>query len=439
MAYKKALVFLVLFMKSITVFGMEKGNINETVPLLAKDPSSFLNQPGELTFRTCLALEKIQDVMALQSTCKTVYSSCELRTFTQFVSQLRAFQKQARAAPSFFNEDQQAHVSQLVEKIIEAKQLMHIIFQKAKVYERDGNVPSWAKLYHNLQSQHLAFECDLKKPSHPFYSQILSLNDHNLIFFPSEKKRINDVIIEFGANPLHEVIPFWKRVVHTIGRNRKTVILGTIALGTICIVGTYYLMQHPPFDSQSFIAAYDSTQTGQVYRKYSYGGWDLPYSIIHLKGCMPKGNDFWWADNGRETCEGASDYYMYQDPYSRSGVLRMVCNKTALDAATFLNERCGFNIDFWYSRLNPFSDKGYYFESNGFYCNLHPSNQSLVCASLGGTKQLAIVRSISEISLADVGQYYRDCYKTQASLYGGFMGTLTFTFLGFLLWSWWLG
>lgn len=445
MVCKSSLVFFTFFMKVITAFGMERAAIDERLPLLPKTSSAFLKLPPEISCRIDLSLQTIQDAAALQSTSKTLSNSPVLKELINFARQLVGFQKHATANPPFFNEDRESDLKNLLDEITKARESMLKILKIAKVYKEGDCVPAWATLYHELSSRYTALELNLKNVSHPLHRNLRSLKEHSLIVFPRDEKLINDVVNEYGGGALALTMPFWHKLVHTIGRNKKILILGTFTMSAACIVGTFFLMQYPPFNPQAFIAAYDSDQTGQMYGKFSYGGVDLPESIAQDNWCMPNGKSLRWNANEHYSSCNERYSYMYTDPrreppHSDSGWQEVICDKTALDAATFLYERCGFNPDFWYPLLEPFNNWSYEIPyGRKLYCNLHPSNQSLVCANLMGLFQVARVNRISEISLASVAEYYNHHYVVRASTYGGFMGFLTFAFLGFVFWSWCLG
>lgn len=434
MVNKAVIAIAMLFTKIVTVFGVDIVDPNETKPLLQQLPSIFLSQPSEVKDMINFSLHDVEDAVALQSTCKPLYKSSLLQNLTTFAKTLRVFQNHVDTKSSFFNDDQQAEVEHLVAIRAQIQRLMNVIQKSGKIYEKDGVMPSWATLYNKVHSDYLVFETKLQDPSHPLFEKINSLKEHNLILFAQEEEFLNDVVIDLGGNVAQEKAPLLKRMIHTLGRNKKIVALGTFTLGAICVGGTYYLMQYPPFDAQSFINTYDSPQTGHAYRGYSYRGIDLTDTVVQYNGCLPGGNFLHWF--GNET--SFPNCYLYQDPQSYTELID-VCNKTILDVTVFLYERCGFNKDYWLSLLNPINNYSYEIRRNGLYCNLHPSNQTLVCASLSGWRQQATVADISQISLAGVEQYYNYCHGVNAGLYGGFMGTITFVFVGFMIWSWCLG
>lgn len=430
-------LFMGVFIKIISAYGME--GIKE--PLLKRTVMSsppFLIQLPEVRSRIYLSLDAIQDAVALAATCKRLYKSVELKNLTTFAKDLALFQKILAAESPFFNDEQQGDIKYLVDIHASIRASMKAIVESGKFYEKDGVMPSWATLYNTVRSDYLAFESDLKDSSHPFFEKIKSLKGHNLILFPQEEAFLNDVVIDLGGTVVQEDVPLLHRIIHTMGRNKKIVALGTLTLGAIGIWGTYYLMQYPPFDAQAFVKAYDSTQTGQAYTHYSYKDFDFPYTIAQNNWCLPNGLTLYWDGDLTPPC------YYYVDPnreppHSDSGWLTTVCNKTTWDAATFLYERCGFNKDFWGNLLYPFNNISYGFSGDGKYCNLHSPNKTLVCAHLNGWRQRAHASSICEISLAGAEHYYNHYHAMRAGLYGGVMGISTFAFFALMVWSWYLG
>lgn len=237
----------------------------------------------------------------------------------------------------------------------------------------------------------------------------------------------------------------WKRAIQVISRYKGPIVLGVITVGGICYAASCYYTKYPPFDAQVFANAYDSSQTGLSYNHFSYAGHPLPLEIRQRNWCLPNGDHFRWHGEEWSYCPGQTSYFEYIDPIKyppqrRFGTYITVCNKTTADAAAFLRERCGFNFNFWKSVFDPYND----WESldrvghtgDHYYCNPHPSNKTLICAQVEALMKRIDVKSISQITLVDVGHFYNSLRAAQGRFLGGVIGVnLSLLSLGLLFWG----
>lgn len=280
-------------------------------------------------------------------------------------------------------------------------------------------------------SQRHSLENPLKDPDCTFSSKTEVINKGEF-----DKKTI-----------VQKDISLWQKCAQTIGRHKKTVLIGTFAAGTVFIAGTYYYLQWSSFDSQAFLSEYDSPLTGQTYDSFSYAGYPLPKDIMQPNWCLPNGRTLLWRGYGSEWdvhyCQQDGANYKYLDPvrnppHSSYGKLATICNKTISDTVSFLSNQCGFNFSFWDALLKPFTNDWTAEPLNThppvYYCNPHPVDPTLVCARVGAhTKQIEI-KDISKINLADVANFYNGARSVQARLYVGITGiALSLLSLGLLL------
>ncbi len=449
MNYMKNLILFILYLMGSFIYGSET---DEKVPLtsdyrsvdaspmLLEQPPELSEQPPELICLIACSLETEKDVVHLRSTCKRLYGLGELNLIIKFAHKFERLQRLMDRNPPFFNDDQEKDLSEKLRLLGGTRKKMEEILNVLKVCTLNGNKKTVKSFHHSLHAKYSNLREKIKEPGHPFFRQINSIKKHDLVLTDREEESLKNIILETGVNPVELETPLWKRVVHTIGRNRKIILLGTIALGVAWVAGTYYLFQHPPFDPQSFISAYDSPQTGRHYSHFSVNGYVLPQSVYQPVFLNKfRENNLCWCSACGSSCrfsygETVSVFKTFDD-----GGASVYCNKTASEAIAYLQQETGFNFHFWNSLVNKtFNSTS--FVGQEFYCNLRPSNTSLVCGRFSVNKGISFqVADISELFLDNAKQLYDQIYITRAERYGGFMGALSFMFLGFMLWSWCLG
>jgi hypothetical protein len=418
---------------------VENKIVNENTALIQKqapDEAWILNMPEEVMLIFCLNLEKLKDIIALCSACKYSYKQPSTQFF-RYLSELRML---VCEYPPLFNDDQEENLEQKLKEIKSLKK--HIISCKKRIQEIEKAHLYDLNLSQALEQIFLKFMQNLDNSQKvPIKRQLRSLERHDIFLSRAENDLVIDIVDNLGIQKIYqEKASLCERIAHTIGRNKKVLICGTLTLGAICAVGTYYLMHYEPFDPQLFVSAYNSPDTGQGYNSFFYDGRELPYDIKSRHWCLPNGRKFWWP--APHKCDRENDGYKYIDPdrnppRSTDGDIKTECNKTLQQAAAFLSERCKLNLDLWqhlFEKALNGSDLGDY----AYYCNPN-SNESLVCARFWGDKKQSYIENIQEISLAMVEKYYNQHYITKASIYGVLTGLLSFTFLGISLCSCLLG
>lgn len=264
--------------------------------------------------------------------------------------------------------------------------------------------------------------------------------------------------------------PLWKTWAQTVGRYKKPILLGTMVGISVGGVIYYYLSlptcNAQPFNAQSFLSSYDSSQTGLGYSSFSYEGQPFPTfpnNIIQPSSCVNGSNLLQWRgaqfrgwkgdeNPGFESpClhEGMVPYYnVMNHDHARP---MPVCNKTLSDAVDLLSQQCGFSFNYLKSFFESNVDRVFRWhegdmEDKSYYCNPDPLNQKLVCSNLLVGNQMVEAYHISEIKVAGVANYFNGIQRVKynqcmMSLCEGIVNTglmftaITLCSFGMMLWG----